>query len=96
MRSSIALLVATGLAAAGSLRAQSTTGLVPLDDLGAGTYLGFAGGLYPGGVNAPPAGHLAAALARAAEIVPRDAAGAPGPEGFIGMIAIWTQVLGNL
>ncbi len=65
-----------------------TTGLVPLNDLGTGTHQGFQGGLYPGGQNVPPVAHFRAAMARAAEVVPRDAAGAPDPQGFIGMIAV--------
>ena len=62
--------------------------LVPLIDLGSGTYLGFQGGLYPGGVNHPPVGHHRAAMAKAGEIVPRDAAGNPSEGGLIGMIAV--------
>ncbi len=72
---------------AAAVRAQ-TAGLVPIDDLGTGTYGGFPGGLYPGGVNGPPSAHLAAALAAAAQIVPRDAAGTPDPRGWIGMVAL--------
>jgi hypothetical protein len=64
------------------------TGLPPLHDLGEGTYLGFQGGLYPGGANEPPPAHQQAALAKAAEIVPRDAAGNPSQDGAIGMIAV--------
>ena len=74
---------------AGGLPAfAQTTGLIPLSDLGTGTYQGFQGGLYPGGQNAPPVAHFRAALARAAEVVPRNTAGAPDPQGFIGMIAV--------
>ncbi len=65
-----------------------TTGLVPLNDLGTGLYQGYQGGLYPGGTNAPPAGHEAAALQLAAQIVPRDAAGSPDPNGLIVLIAV--------
>jgi hypothetical protein len=66
-----------------------STGRTPLTDLGAGTYLGFEGGLYSGGANTPPAGHLASALAEAALVVPRDASGAPEPAcGLIGMLSI--------
>ncbi|HJQ97633.1 MAG TPA: hypothetical protein VJ826_04915 [Candidatus Polarisedimenticolaceae bacterium] len=64
------------------------TGLVPITDLGTGTYLGFQGGLYPGGLNEPPPAHQRAAIARAAEIVPRNAAGDPAAGGLIGMIAV--------
>lgn len=34
--------------------AHAQTGLVPLNDLGAGSYAGYPGGLYPGGANVPP------------------------------------------
>src|SRR6185436_17409979 len=65
-----------------------TTGIISLNDLGSGTYHGFPGGLYPGSSNAPPAGHQAAGLQMAAQIVPRNAAGAPDPQGLIVMIAV--------
>jgi hypothetical protein len=83
----LSLPLAAALLAA-SLPARAQTGLTPLSDLGAGTYLGFPGGLYPGGSNAPPAAHLSDALAKASEIVPRDAAGNPDPNGWIAMIAV--------
>jgi hypothetical protein len=83
----IFLSAAVTLAAGQAARAQ-TTGLTPLVDLGAGLYQGFEGGLYPGGSNTPPAGHLDAALQKASEIVPRNAAGAPDPNGLIVMIAV--------
>lgn len=69
------LLPATGAAS----NCQSTsTGRVPLTDLGAGLYLNqFQGGLYPGGANALPPAHAAAGLAAAAQIVPRDVSGTP-------------------
>ena len=68
-------------AGAASNCAGTSTGLVPLTELGAGLYLGqFEGGLYPGGSNAIPPAHEAAGLTAAAGIVPRDAAGAPDPQ----------------
>lgn len=72
---------------AGSARAQFTPGLVPLNDLGTGTYAGFQGGLYPGGANVPPPAHRAAAFTAAARIVPRNAAGVADANGWIGMAA---------
>src|SRR5262245_35489020 len=77
-----ALAAVTGLLAAmtalwaGGNCARTTTGFVPLVDLGTGMYQGYIGGLYPGGANLRPAGHDAGAdsFARVALL---DAAGLP-------------------
>ena len=81
------VIVSLALAAVQPVLAQ-TTGLVPLSDLGTGFYKGFQGGLYPGGANAPPPQHLAAAAQKAGQIVPRNAAGDPDPQGLIALIAV--------
>jgi len=60
---------------------------VPLTDMGARTYLGFPGGLYPGG-GAPTGTHAAAGAARAAAIQRRDSAGAPSPSGRYVLLSI--------
>ena len=67
----------------------------PLNDLGNNEYIrletgptGFTGGLYPDGSNTPPPAHAAAGLAQAAQIMPRDAAGAPDPNGKIVLISV--------
>lgn len=65
-----------------------TTGLVPLSDLGAETYQGYPGGLYPDGANAPPPAHASAALQASAQVVPRAPDGHPDPNGLIAMIAV--------
>jgi hypothetical protein len=57
-------------------------------DLGTGTYQGHGGGLYPGGVNTPPARHLELALAAAAAVVPRDPAGQPDAAGRMALLSI--------
>ncbi len=62
--------------------------LVPLDQLGSGTYLGFSGGLYENGGNVMPPDHLAAGLLGAANVVPRDRDGRPSPSGRIVMVSI--------
>ena len=51
---------------------KDSTGMVPLPDLGKGTYKGETGGLYPGGENTPPAAHRKAGMAAAARIAPID------------------------
>lgn len=67
----------------------STPGLIPLPEMTAGDrYKGEDGGLYGGGQNEPPAAHLAAAEKESAEIKPRDARGAPSPDGSIVLLAI--------
>ncbi len=68
--------------------AGADTGLIPLMDLGDGTYMGFEGGLYPGGRNVPPPLHKKIAMLRAALVQPRDPSGLPSPTGFIGMLSI--------
>jgi hypothetical protein len=64
------------------------TGLVPLTSLGAGTYQGYEGGLYPGGANARPAAHDAAGVAIANAIAPIDTFGSADPNGRIVLISI--------
>ncbi|HMA32870.1 MAG TPA: hypothetical protein VKY74_00210 [Chloroflexia bacterium] len=57
--------------------AVTTTGFIPLIDLGTGTYHGYEGGLYGGGSNTPSAAYLQVGEARAKAIQPRLADGTP-------------------
>ena len=66
----------------------SVPGLVPLNDLGVGTYQSFSGGLYPNGSNVVPSSHLALGLASAAQVQPRDLAGNPSPTGKIVLLSV--------
>ena len=68
--------------------ARPSTGLIPLTDLGTGTYEGEQGGLYPGGANRPPRAHLDAGLRIARSIVPLDASGKPSADGRIAFCSI--------
>ncbi len=66
----------------------SDTGKVPISDMTATqSYLGYAGGLYPGG-NTIPAVHLAAGIARARAIQPLDANGNPSSAGKYVLVSI--------
>ncbi|GGY83546.1 hypothetical protein [Streptomyces omiyaensis] len=68
----------------------TSSGLVPLNDLGTGTYNGLTGGLYPGGSNVRPAAHTAAGadLAQNA-VLPRNAAGQVDPvNGKVVLVSI--------
>ncbi|OPZ14628.1 MAG: hypothetical protein BWZ10_01874 [candidate division BRC1 bacterium ADurb.BinA364] len=67
---------------------RESTGMVPLNELGKGEYKGEEGGLYPGGENTPPPAHLAAGVALAGEIVPRNADGAAADDGKIVFLTI--------
>jgi hypothetical protein len=64
------------------------TAKVPLTDLLTGTYLGNQGGLYPGGVNQPPADHDSAARARRNLIKPLDVNGDESPFGKYVLLSI--------
>jgi hypothetical protein len=66
----VVALVASALLAAGANCDRTSTGLVPLTELGTATYHGFRGGLYPGGRNAPSARYLAKGLAAAKKVKP--------------------------
>ncbi len=67
---------------------RPSTGLIPLTDLGTATYKGEQGGLYPGGVNAPPQAHVDAGARIAREVVPRDQDGRPAADGKIVFLSI--------
>ena len=54
----------------------TSTGNIPLPDLGPGLYQTFAGGLYPGGNSTRPPAHEAAGVQIGNGIQPRNAAGA--------------------
>jgi hypothetical protein len=87
----ILILVVAALALTGSAYAADCTktsvALTPLTDL-KGTYHGYASGLYPGGRNTPTAKYLGAGEALTKQIVPRDATGAPAPDGRIVLLTI--------
>ena len=86
---SATLALAAAPAARGSNCAVTSVGLTPMNDLGAGSYLGqFQGGLYPGGVNTPPSAHHQEGLARAAAIQPLSPTGQPRSDGKIVLLSI--------
>jgi hypothetical protein len=72
--------------------AGSSNPIIPLTDLGTGTYLGYEGGLYPNGSNVPPASQEDAALALAQGIQPLNAAGQPSPTGIYAMLSIGVSI----
>ncbi len=72
----------------GSLIFMATTpSLVPLTNMGASTYFGFPGGLYPGG-NVMPQAHADAGQAFAAAVEPLDLNGNHSTDGKYVLLAI--------
>ncbi len=67
---------------------RTSVGMTPLTDLGSGTYLGFSGGLYPGGSNSIPSDHLSAGLNFAGQIRPLDTNGNPSSTGKYVLLSI--------
>jgi hypothetical protein len=65
-----------------------TSQIKPLPDLGARSYLGRPGGLYPGGRNARPPAHEQAGLALAAQLRPLDENGEPARNGWIVLLSV--------
>src|SRR3569833_26670 len=68
--------------------ATSSTGLVPLTELGTNSYKGEDGGLYGGGKNEPPAEFADAVKKEVGKIQPLDAKGKPSSEGKIVRLSI--------
>jgi len=66
--------------------------LVPLTDLGTGTFHGFIGGLYENGQNMPGAAHATLLKERSARIMPLDTEGKPSPSGRIVIAGIGASV----
>ena len=60
----------------------------PLTDLLTGTYFGNQGGLYPGGINQPPADHDSAVRTRRNAIKPLDVNGDESPFGKYVLLSI--------
>ena len=72
----------------GKVTKRQSIDLTPLNDLGSAHYLGFTGGLYPDGKNAPPSAYAEAGVALGAIVQALDRDGKPSPSGKIAMISI--------
>lgn len=70
------------------LEPRTSTGLVPLVDLGQGKYKGETGGLYGAGSNTPPPALAAAAESETRLIHPVNAQGFSDPQGKIVLLSI--------
>ncbi len=67
---------------------NTSTGFIPLIDLGNDTYNGFSGGLYPFGSNSRPQTHELAGIQQSYQIRPRDAKGLIKAHGKIVFLSI--------
>ena len=72
---------------------NSSVGLVPLDDLGTGTYQGKQGGLYPAGQNTRPTAHNDAGVQLADRVRPLDVNG--NPDDSAGRIVLLSIGMSN-
>ncbi len=85
----LAMILSVCNIAVGSDCTNTSVGFTPINDLDSGLYLGqFQGGLYPDGINEPPAAHAAMGVTQAGIIQPLDAAGSPNTTGRIVLISI--------
>ena len=76
--------------------ARKDTMKVPINDLGTGTFMGYVGGLYPGGVN-NPSGVYARDLQSACKlIIPIDTFGRTSASGRITFISLGGSTSGHL
>ena len=67
---------------------NTSTPIVPLNDLGTGTYQGSQGGLYPNGSNVRPASHDSDGVTFAQAIQPLDSNGNPSSTGKYVMLML--------
>ena len=73
---------------------NTTSPLIPITDLGTGSYQGSMAGLYPNGSNSRPSSFDAAGIAIAQSIQPLDANGNPDPvNGKIGLMSVGMSAL---
>ncbi len=71
-----------------NVQVKTSTGLIPLTELGAEKYKGEDGGLYGGGINEPPSDHLAAALKESEKVCLLDSEGNPSENGKIVVLCL--------
>ncbi|CAN5514297.1 hypothetical protein BH18ACI1_BH18ACI1_09270 [soil metagenome] len=84
----VLVLIFSGIPAQASICSNTSTGLIPLTQLGAGTYQNFQGGLYPSGSNLRPTAHELAGIEQSYQVRPRDGKGLPKPFGKIVLLTI--------
>jgi len=73
----------------------SDSAKVPINDLGAGTYLGFVGGLYPGGIDTPAGKYAKDLLNFSNRIKPLDSNGKASESGRIVFISLGASTGGH-
>ncbi len=81
-------VIAISPVAFGADCSKTSVGFTPINDLGTGSYLGFQGGLYPGGSNVRPGNHESAGLTIARSIAPMSGNGSPDPNGKYVLLSI--------
>jgi hypothetical protein len=88
-RLALAAVLLAVCSASGSDCTGTSTGMIPINDLAAGLYLGqYQGGLYPNGLNTPPLAHHNAGVNFAHAVQPLDINGNPDPAGSYVLMSI--------
>lgn len=68
---------------------------IPLNDLGSNSYLGYVGGLYPGGANKPPTKYAFDLMQISKTIVPLDTFGNASDNGKIVFVSLGASIGGK-
>jgi len=72
-----------------------TPAMVPINDLGKGTFNGFTGGLYPNGLNSPTGIYAADLYKICHHITPLDTFGNPSTNGKVLFVSLGWSTCGN-
>jgi hypothetical protein len=72
----------------GSDCSKTSVAMTPLSDMGTALYKGYPGGLYPNGLNSPPAAYLEIGLTQSAAVQPLNLNGQPDPAGKVVLLSI--------
>jgi len=76
--------------------AVTSTGFIPINDLGTDFFMGYQGGLYPGGLNTMPPAHRSAGNSIAKKVKPLNEAGLVDYEnGKVVFVAFGASTAGN-
>ena len=74
---------------------KTTVARIPINDLGTGLYMGYTGGLYPGGANSPSGVYADDLYQISSSIVPLDTFGKASSNGKIAFMSLGASIGGK-